>query len=276
MAVVALALVAGCTAFGAGGGEPSEQTLTPVDISTETPAASAERSGSSVKAGADGNQSVDQRILARLDSVYGDRLSNTSYRVTSRLEFVINGSDVGLIALERRVAAEERTHVQGRTHVETFRVRGLPAPSNSSFAYVKFDNGSVRATRYTDEGDSEPRYRVTRDGLATRPDLTGRSRLEQLLLAYELERVRASPDGTVVLQSDRITIPSVLSTSVLSADVSTGNLTVRIGANGTVFARAMYNVTVGDNSTGYLVQTYRLDRVGDVAVQPPTWIPAAT
>jgi len=295
VAVAALPLLAGCSAFGTGGGTPDGETLTPVEVTTETkltersdstatrrpstdqpgsPGETGETEGAG-SASADGNRSLDRLLFARLDSVYGQRLSDTSYRVTNRIEFVAGGSDVGLVTLRRRVAADERTHVEGRPHVEEFRARGLPAPGNSSFAYVEFDNGSVRATRYGDERDSDVRYRFTVDGLATRPDLNGRARLERLLLAYDLELVSSSQDGDVFVRGERIAIPSVLSTPTPAAEIESGNLTVRIRANGTVFARAVYNVTFGDDETGYLVQTYRLDRIGDVTVRPPEWLDRA-
>lgn len=283
LAVVALALVAGCSAFGVGGGDSTGGTLTPVDVSTpvsgDQPESSADGDAGddrspAVETDTDESRSLNQQILTRLDSVYGERLSNTSYRVRNRLEFVVNGS-IGLVDLQRRVAADERTTAGTRTHIDTFRVRGLPGSANTSFAYVEFANSSISATRYTNDRLAEPSYRVTAEELATTSDLAERSRLERLLLAYELELVRSSPGGDVLLRSDHIAIPSVLATPAPATEINGGNLTVRVRSNDTVSARAVYNVTIGENSTGYIVQTYRLDRVGEVTVQPPEWISVA-
>lgn len=286
LAVVALALVAGCSAFGVGGGDSTGGTLTPVDVSTPI---SGDRPGSSADADtgdgrspapagetdADESRSLNQQILTRLDAVYDERLSNTSYRIRTRLEFTVDGSDAGLADLQRRVAADERTAAGARRHIEVFRVRGLPAPANTSFAYVKFTNSSISATRYTGERFAEPRYRVTAEKLAATSDLAERARFERLMLAYDLELVRSSPDGDVLLRSETIAIPSVLATPAPATEINGGNLTVRVWSNDTISARAVYDVTVGEDSTGYIVQTYRLDRVGEVTVRPPGWISAA-
>jgi hypothetical protein len=280
LAVVALPLVAGCSALGVGDSDPTGQTLTPVDVSRETTVVSVAQPESSSETGAetDENRSLDRRILARLTSVYDEQLSNTSYRVTVRLTFVVDGSTVGVSELERRVAPGPQTRAEsrGRTHVETFRTRGVLAPSNASFTSVAFENESLRATRYTDERNSDPRYQIVRRGLPVVSDLDERSRLEQLLLAYELEPARSSADDAFALRSERIKFPSVLLTPSTATAGSRGTLSVRIGASNTVDARAVYNLTVGENSTAYMIQTYRLDRVGNVTVQPPPWISVAS
>ncbi|MFB6297059.1 MAG: hypothetical protein ABEH56_00900 [Salinirussus sp.] len=264
--VALLASVAGCSVLGGAGpgsqDSPTE-TLTPVAIGTESN--TAERAGSGTSDGS----GISGRIATRLDGLYGEQLANTTYRVTSRLRFLTDDGQVGRVTLTRRIGAD------GRTHVERYTAQGMLAPGGGRFTYVKFYNGSIRATRYATTQRSNVTYGYTASPRAPAADLSGRTRFERLLMAYEYNATITSETGTVLLRGERIVLPSVLSTPAPAGGAVNGSFLAEIGPGGTITARATYGARIGTDPDGTLVQTYRIDRLGAAAVGPPDWIPVA-
>lgn len=277
LAVVAATVTTGCVAVGGPFGPEQGETLTPVDVTSPTPPSTQSETDSQQPETAASDADADAGSRNTLDDIgivarHSAALNDSSFRLSTAQRIVVNGSTVQRTTYDRTVAS-------GWTaYAATFNRTRNDYPRNVTISDIDaYYNGTVAATRYRTTDSSRVRYTFRRDPVVRTDDLAAQNQLRQFLRAYEI-RQRGDTSGTpgTVLHAERISAPTAIPNPIETSRPRNGTLSMTVRHDGVVtLTRIEYTVTVGENRTGRVVRTIRIDEIGQVTVDRPPWVETA-
>jgi hypothetical protein len=276
LAVVAATVTAGCVAVGGPFGFEQRETLTPVDVTSPTPPSTQSETDSQrpdtattdTDANAGSRDTLSDIIVAR----HSAALNDSSFRLSTAQRIVVNGSTVQRTTYNRTVASGWTAYVAtfNRTHNDY--------PRNVTISDIDaYYNGTVAATRYQTVDDSRVRYTFRRNPVVRIDDLAAQRQIRQFLRAYDVQR-QGNTSGTpeTVVRAERISAPTAIPSPIETSRPRNGTLSMTVRSDGIVtFTRIEYTVTVGENRIGRVVRTIRIDEIGRVTVDRPSWVETA-